>query len=204
MKKHPFSSPTPEEQRRLSNFGHTVEGLLLGVVGILILYARYSTVPWAASTWPVLIFIAGLLLLILIYFRHPMSHWPHIWQDPQQREHTVIAAAGSLSGLAERFRESMPVLGLIWPVALLAIGSLFLFHVQHGTSKAAARAVRQHQILGITIIAAGCLRLAELLGENAAFSILWPLAVLAAAGQLLAYREPEGAYEAENRHKGHG
>ena len=34
-------------------------------------------------------------------------------------------------------------------------------------------------------------------------AILWPIVLLIAAVQLLLYREPEGAYEAESGHGGH-
>jgi predicted tellurium resistance membrane protein TerC len=55
--------------------------------------------------------------------------------------------------------------------------------------------VWQHRVLGITAIAAGVLRLAEIITGASIFGLLWPLALLAAAAQLLLYREPEGAFE---------
>ena len=55
MKQHRFASHTPKEQRRLSNLGHIVEGLLLGVVGILALLNGLGVAPWAATVWPTLI-----------------------------------------------------------------------------------------------------------------------------------------------------
>ncbi len=50
MKQHSFFSHTPGEKRRLSNLGHTVHGLLLGIVGALALFAYYSTAAWVALT----------------------------------------------------------------------------------------------------------------------------------------------------------
>ncbi|GAB4577429.1 MAG: hypothetical protein Fur0022_01600 [Anaerolineales bacterium] len=206
MKQHRFASHTPDEKRRLSNLGHIVEGILLAAVGILALLGQLVAAAWAASLWPALIFMAGVLLLSLIYPRHPRSDWPLIWRDPQQREHTIMAVAVAVSGLAEILRVAFPVLGYIWPMAILLIGGLFLFHAQHGTSEAAMKAVRQHRFLGIIIVAAGLLRGAEIVTGTGVFAILWPVALLLAAVQLLLYREPAGAYEAGDKqgiHAGH-
>ena len=92
-------------------------------------------------------------------------------------------------------------LSYAWPGALLLIGFLFLVHKQHGISAAAARAVRQHRILGLTIMFSGFLRAIEVFNRSSAFGILWSIALLAAAIQLITYREPEGAYESESGHQ---
>ena len=89
----------------------------------------------------------------------------------------------------------------------MLIGGLFFFHAQHGTSEASVKALRQHRVLGITLIVAGLLRLIEISSGAELAGILWPLALLIAliaAAQLLLYREPEGAYEGELTHMGHG
>jgi len=147
--------------------------------------------------------VAGVLLLVLIYPRHPLSDWPAIWHDPQQRQHTIMAAAIAVAGAAELLRGSNPAWAYVWPGATLLIGALFLTHTQHGTGAALIKAVRQHRILGITLILASLLRVAEIITGVSALAILWPLALLAAAVQLIIYREPEGAFEAEDSHAGH-
>lgn len=203
MKLHTFSSHTPEEMRHLSNLGHIVEGLLFGAVGVLALLGNFGVAIWASTAWAALILIAGVLLLFLIYPRHPLSNWPAIWRDAQQRQHTIIAAAVAVAGGAELLRGSSPAWGYVWPAATLLIGGLFIVHEQHGTSEAGARAVRQHRPLGLTAIIAGLLRAAEVTTGTGLLAILWPLALLAAAAQLVIYREPEGAFEAEDGHGGH-
>ena len=80
---------------------------------------------------------------------------------------------------------------------------MFLFHAQHGTSEAAARAVQQHRVLGTTLILAGLLNFVEISNGARFVAILWPIVLLVAAAQLLLYREPEGAYEGGTGHGGH-
>jgi len=200
MKRHRFGSHTPEEMRRGSNLGHRLEGLLLTAVGVIALLGNLGLAAWASTAWPILILIAGLLLLVLLYPTHPLTDWPAIWRDPQQRQHTIMAAAIALAGASESVRGSNPALAYVWPAALLMIGVLFLTHPQHGTGEAVVRAVRQHRVLGTTAIIAGLLRAAEFGTGTTLFAVLWPLALLGAAAQLLLYREPEGAFEAGGGH----
>jgi hypothetical protein len=201
MRRHRFASHTSEQMRRLSNLGHLLEGLVLATVGILAILGSLG-VAWAPTAWPLLILLAGVLLLALIYPLHPLSDWPAIWRDPQQRQHTIIAATLAVAGISELLRGSgAPAWGYVWPAALLLIGVLFLTHAQHG--RAVARAVLLHRILGITIICAGLLRAIEVGTGADVFASLWPIALLVAAAQLIVYREPEGAFE-EAGHGGHG
>ncbi len=204
MRTHRFASHTAEEKRRLSNLGHLIEGLLLATVGILAILGNVGIATWASTVWPALILVAGVLLLVLIYPRHPLSDWPAIWRDPQQRQHTIMAAAIAVAGAAELLRGSNAAWAYVWPGVTLLIGALFVTHTQHGTGEAMTRAVRQHRILGVTLIGAGLLRLVEIIAGTGALAIVWPLALLAAAAQLIIYREPEGAYETEAGHTGHG
>ena len=114
-----------------------------------------------------------------------------------------MAAAIAVAGAAELLRGGLPALGYVFPAAILLVGGLFVIHEQHGTSEAAAKAVGQHRILGVTAISAGLLRVIEIVTGTGLLAILWPLALLTAAVQLILYCEPEGAYEAEAEHGGH-
>lgn len=201
MKLHRFASHSPEDRRRLSNLGHLVEGLLLAAVAILAFLGGAGIAAWGSAVWPMLILVAGLLLLLFIYLPHPPSDWRAIWRDAQQRQHTLMAAAIAAAGAAELLRGSGPLWAYVWPAALLLIGVMFLVHEQHGTSAAAAKAVRLHRILGATIIIAGLLRAGDIVSGAGVLALLWPLALLAGALQLLIYREPPGAYE--STHAGH-
>ena len=203
MKQHSFVSHTPEEMRRLSNLAHIIEGVLIAIVGLLALLGNVSTFQWASTAWPLLILIAGIILLFLLYQLHPASERGLIWRDAQQRQHTIIAIAIAVAGVAELLRSSSPLLAYAWPAAIILTGGLFLFHAQHGTSQAAAWAVRQHRALGMMHILAGLLNFVQIVTGARFAAILWPIVVLIAAAQLLLYREPEGAYEVGAEHGGH-
>ncbi len=203
MRRHRLASHAPDEKRRLSNLGHLVEGLVLTIVGVLALIGSIGVVAWASTAWPLLILLAGVLLLVLIYPLHPLSDWSAIWRDPQQRQHTIMATGLVVAGTSELLRASGDRgWGYVWPVVLLVVGVLFLTHAQHGRGRAVARAVLLHRILGITVICAGLLRAMEVGTGESVFAFLWPIALLVAAAQLIVYREPEGAFE-EAAHAGH-
>ncbi|MBI3742377.1 MAG: hypothetical protein HY257_11580 [Chloroflexi bacterium] len=196
MKTHRFGSHTPEEMRRLSNLGHSVEGALLIVVSALALAAQLNLAAWANTAWQILILVAGILLLILIYPRHPLQDWRAIWNDLQQREHTIIAFAIAIAGAAELIRgAAISTLAFVTPVAMMLIGWLFLAHAQHGTGAAQKRALWLHRVLGITILLAAILRVGALVTRDEIYAILWSLVLFAAGIQLIVYREPAGAFE---------
>jgi hypothetical protein len=189
--------------RCLSNLGHLVEALELTTVGVMALMGSTGVVAWASMAWALLILLAGALLLVLTYPLHPLSDWPAIWRDPQQRQHTIMATALVVAGTSELLRASGDRgWGYFWPVVLLVIGTLFLTHAQHGRGRAVARAVLLHRNLGITVICAGLFRAMEVGTGESVFAFLWPIALLVAAAQLIVYREPEGAFE-EAAHGGH-
>jgi len=201
VRTHRAGSHTPDELRRASDLAHRVEGVLLLVIAVLAIAGNVFGIIWASTAWPVLVLMAGLLLLLAIYPTHPVGDWLLIWRDPQQRQHTIIALALIAAGTAEFFRSSPAGLGLVWPGAFVLIGVLFLTHAQHGTGQAVQKAVRRHRYLGATLILAGLIAAVAAWTSNAALAVLWPVVLLAAAVQLLVYREPAGAYE--TAHAGH-
>jgi hypothetical protein len=203
MKRHSFASHTPEESRHLSDLGHVIEGVILAFVGVLALLSAFNIAPWAATTWPSLILFAGFALLLLIYPRHPVSDWPAIWRDAQQRQHTIMAATICAAGAAELLKARYSALAYVWPLGLFVVGGLFLTHAQHGTGEAVRRAVWQHRLLGGTLVAAGLLHAAEIGMDSSLAGRLWPGLLLAAAAQLVFYREPAGAYEPDSSHGQH-
>jgi len=202
VKTHSFQSHTAEEMRRLSNLGHVVEGVLLAAVGVLALLSNTGVAAWGATVWRLLALLAGVALLLILYPPHPVSEWGLIWRDPQQRQHTLIAILVLIAGIAEIVgaNAGVPILGYIWPIALMIIGTLFMIHTQHGHGEAVHQAVFRHRLLGMTMIVAGLLRLLEIILPSNVLAILWPVALLIAAFQLLIYREPAGAFDEAGSH----
>jgi hypothetical protein len=200
MKTHRFEAHSPEENRRLSNLGHLVEGAIFALVSIMAFVGWLGVAAWADGVWRGAAILAGLSLLAALYASHPRADWPLVWGDAQQKQHTLIAGLVMLGGAVDLISQPGSALRYVWPGALLLVGFLFLIHKQHGTSEAAARAVRRHQILGMTIMLSGFLRALQIFTEVNVFGLLWPAALFLAAVQLILYREPEGAYEHESVH----
>jgi hypothetical protein len=103
----------------------------------------------------------------------------------------AITAAGGLVESASEERVSR----LAGAAALAGVGAMFLAHEQHGSGEARVRAERTHRRLAFTLLGAGGAKAADALGAPGPWRLAWPFAALAVAAQLLAYREPPGAYE---------
>jgi hypothetical protein len=102
----------------------------------------------------------------------------------------LITAGGATEALVKR-RSAR----LCPAAALAAVGGMFLNHEQHGSAEARAVAERVHRRLGLSLIAAGAAKAADGLNVPGPWQATWPALSLLVAGQLLRYREPEGAYQ---------
>lgn len=197
---------TPEQLRLLSNVGHWIEGGILAIVGVVALIQAFSdrtSGPWI-YLWPGFVLVAGVTLALYLLLHHGGdvgTAWRFVTSDPQQRQHLGMAVLLSIAGAAETAYHvrtvSTPALLFVWPAVLIVIGVLFTIHTQHGTSDAVTWAARVHRYLGIVLITAGVSRAAEILYANDAawLRFVWPAMLLVAALLLIAYREPQGAYE---------
>jgi hypothetical protein len=118
----------------------------------------------------------------------------YLRNEHQDREHlrmaTLIAAAGAAESVAATRRGELD-----GATALVGVGAMFLTHEQHGTGEALRKSRSDHRRLGSSLIAAGAAEAASALGLPGPWRMVWPLMALAVSVQLLAYREPEGAYE---------
>lgn len=200
---------TPEEMRTLSNVGHWIEGGIIAIVGFLALLEATQYLPSDSSTfaWPAFVLLAGLALPAYMLLHHGLDRvrasWRFVMGDSQQRQHFFMAVLLLVAGLAEmsqRMRGGGAVsFDLVWPMALGAIGGLFLVHTQHGSHEAVSWAMRVHRYLGLVLIAAGLARLGQLVWLSMApwLAFVWPVLLLLAAILLVSYREPAGAYEEE-------
>jgi uncharacterized membrane protein HdeD (DUF308 family) len=205
---------TPEEMRQISNLAHWIEGAVLGSAAVIALVeaSGRQAAHRARLLWPAVVLSAGVFLLgYLVIPHHGLSRtreqWAFVFGDPQQRQHVALATLAAVGGVVELFHRTGRLRGrawqLVWPAAIVTAGLLFALHTQHGTGDAVARATLIHRVLGVLLIAAGVLRVADAFAAERrrwpAFA--WPLALLGASILLASYREPEGAYEAD--HAGH-
>lgn len=202
---------TVEEMRQLSNLGHWIEGALFGLIGIIALLQALGTIKNSMVLWQSIVLAAGIFLISYLLLHHGIAKVPLVWslvlKDPQQRQHLLIALLMSLAGLAQILSKIKMIQALHygWPLALLAIGVLFLVHEQHGSSEAIEWAQRIHRYLGILLILVSLAFTLNTFFANRYrwFSIGWPVLLILCAVFLMLYREPPGAFEDHNTHINH-
>jgi|SRR6266511_4228185 len=184
--------------RTLSNVGHWVEGTIIAGAGSVLLRDALAGDGSSSQTASTVLAGAGTLLGVALVggsFEHggPAQFFR---ADHQQREHLEMATLLTAGGLARRFGRVGKILG---SAATARIGQMFLTHEQHGTGEAAAVAKGKHEMLGKTILgAAATSAIGDLFDLKALRAVGAALLVLSGL-QLVAYREPEGAYEPDGR-----
>ena len=196
-----------EETRYISNLFHRVEGLLIGSVALVALAQAFVPVLAALSLLrPMLVLIAGvsLPLVVLLHrgFLSAATVWRAIAREAQQRQHLYMALLLVVAGSSEVLHSVKSVHQNAWlyagPLALVSMGVVFVVHHQHGTSEAVAKAVTMHRWIAMSLSVAGALRIADLATEGTTLlRAAWPIALLAAAGLLIRYEEPAGAFRTE-------
>lgn len=194
----PYPNPhSPEERRKLSNLGHWLEGAALGGAGSLaLLDAVAPSLRWPARWWPRLVAAGGGALgaFIVLGSLHHGGPRRYLRHEHQDREHLLMAALIAAGGVLESAGSST-ALRLAPAGALAGVGRIFLTHEQHGTGEARRESERVHRRLGLTVIAAGIAKAGDVLGVPGPLRWVWSSLAMVAAGQLLVYREPAGAYE---------
>jgi hypothetical protein len=194
MTHHVPKAHTAAQMRTMSNVGHWIEGTIISGAGALLLYGAVKPDDRNDQLATSLLTGAGSLLglgLIGGSLEHggPVTFFK---ADHQQRQHLEMAAlltAGGLSRRAGRIGRTLAA------AATSRIGQMFLTHEQHGTSEGAELARGKHQRLGKTILAAAALSAVGELLDVRPVKAGGAVLLLASGAQLIAYREPEGAYE---------
>ena len=194
----PYPNPHPPEQRRLlSNIGHWVEGgILAATSGLALVDAVDPRLGWPGRWWPRLAVGSGLALGTFIvggtlHHGGPRVYLRHEHSDRQHLQMAGLLAAGGTLEAVSPGRYACAGM----PAALAGVGLLFLTHEQHGTGEARAAAERVHGRLAWSLIATAAAKSAEALGLPGRWELVWPCIGLATAAQLVAYREPEQAFE---------
>lgn len=198
---------SPQEMRFLSNLGHWIEGGILAGVALIALLRVSGFLGDTVSKylWPGFVLLAGVTLAAFMLLHHGLARvgpsWEFVTSDPQQRQHFVMALLLFGAGAAELLRESRGATGsgwgFVWPAVLVVIGILFMVHKQHGNEAAVSWAATVHRYLGLLLVSAGLARAAEVMFNSTArwLAFSWAVLLLLSALLLLAYREPQGAYE---------
>ena len=194
----PYPNPhSPSERRTLSNVGHWIEGGVLAVSGGLALVdAVRPELGWPGRWSPRFSLAAGVVLGggILAGTLHHGGPRAYLSHEHQDLEHIKMAAVIAAGGLVES-RDHRGLGRLGGAGSLAAIGTMFLRHEQHGTGEALEQSLTAHRRLGTSLIAAGAAKAAHAVRLPGPWALVWPLAALFVAAQLVTYREPEGAYE---------
>lgn len=197
---------TPEQLQFVSNLAHWIEGVIFATVALIALLRARGHMKWkgAQYVWPSLIVMAGLFLPAYIVLRPGFDQvgvtWSFVVNDPQQREHFLMALFLVLAGSAEIVSEAKIVQGRVWklitPAALLGIGAVLLVHTEYGTPQAIAESVTQHRYQGSLVILVGGFKAAEVLWQQRIKWLAYPWIILLfiTAALLINYREPDGAY----------
>lgn len=180
-----------------SNVGHWVEGGVLGAGSVLALAdGLRPELDWPRRWSPRILTAAGAVLGagILAGTLHHGGPRAYLRHEHQDREHLKMAGVIAAGGLIES-RDPLGAGGLAGAVTLATIGAMFLTHEQHGTGAARERSLATHRRLGASLVAAGAGKAAHAMHVPGPWRFVWPGLALAVSAQLLAYREPDGAYE---------
>lgn len=195
---------SPEELQYFSNLAHWTEGFLFAVIVLIALLETLGKIK-SKLIWPSILFFSGLFLPIFMFAHHTGSEFKLAWDAtfliPEQRQHFFMALLLMIGGGSEllmrkKYNNSI-LLKMVLPLSLIIIGSLFLFHPQHGNAADMMRVVTIHKYLGLSIIATGIFKgLSEFLKVRQ-LAYIWILFMVISASLLLTYREADMSYLAE-------
>jgi hypothetical protein len=201
---------------------HVLFGAGLALIGALAILAERRHSRGVAASWPILAFLAGLILFIPVEANtrtytqvgwlellrtiapdHPDT-WISDWLDMTRRTHVIQHKIGGLAamigglvelGLARRWLQSTTWRHVL-PVALMTAGLMFGIH--GGTSHHLPFRIEQsqHHLLGgglvIAGVSLGLFRVGLL--RRPAWSMVWPvLTLLAGLSLAFFYRLPQEA-----------
>ncbi len=196
-----------EELRQLSTYAHWVIGYIFLAVFIFALLESLGVLKSEKSRyiWPAFASLAGIFLVPYLLLHHGLDKVGATLQvfrnDAQQMQHLImgilILIASGIELLHRANKLPAKAFGLAFPIALVIIGLMFLFHPQHGSHEAMMQSMRYHTWLGSVIILTGLLRGTEVLAgvKQPWLRYAWLVPLLITSMMLITYSEPEGAYQ---------
>jgi hypothetical protein len=198
---------TPQELQYFSNLAHWTEGglfILIAFIALLEVMGKLQSKS-LSNLWPGILFLSGLFLPVFMFAHHTGSEFKLAWDAtfliPEQRQHFFMAMLLMISGGAELYvrknLQASSVLRYVFPVSLIIIGALFLYHPQHGMAEDMMRVVTIHKYLGLSIIAAGVFKGLAEFTKLKLLTYAWILFMMISASLLITYREADMSYLAE-------
>jgi len=169
---------------------HQIAGAAL-VAFALLLLAR--ALGWIRGGWPVYVLPVSLLLLGLFLVLDPIVFHGGTFgaegtQHQIQGAVLIVVAAVELGRVKKRL--SHRAWGALLPIAVGAVGVMFMLHSQHGGGDMLLQ-ITQHRMLGATLILIALVLAIDNLGlaRGNWAAVGWPLLVLAVSLQLFLYVE---------------
>lgn len=163
---------------------------------------------WLRGAWPDYLLPAGLLGLGAFLVLDPIVfHGGSFGAEgvQHQGQGALLLLVGGLEVARSRGKLQHRAFGAMVPIAVVAIGLLFVLHSQHGGGDMALQLV-QHRILGATVVFAGVIKGVDSLklakGNWAAIG--WLLLLVAVTIQLFLYTEGAAASASPAEHGTHG
>jgi hypothetical protein len=178
---------TSEQVHWIGGFAFTIVALLL------ILYeTRLVRAGWLPYLLPILLIGYGVESFIdpLVHgAAEPQNYGAESLQHIIQG--TLMLIVGGVEWLRAGGRLKHYGWGLLLPLGLVGVGSVFMFHAQHEANVPPLLLLVQHRIFAITLwIAAATKAVAEWPNKNSrSFSIAWLLPLLLFGLELLVYTE---------------
>ncbi len=169
---------------------HQIAGAGLAAFALLLLAKAIGLVSgdWPRYILPVSLLVLGLFLVLDPIVFHGGDFGAEGTQHQIQGGLMIAVAAVELARARKRLTHR--AWGALLPIAIIAVGVMFMLHSQHGGGDMLLQ-ITQHRILGATLILTGLVQAIDSLalarGNWAAAG--WPLLVLAVSLQLFLYVE---------------
>lgn len=179
---------------------HQIAGAALVAFALLLLARALGRIrgDWPVYVLPVSLLLLGLFLVLDPIVFHGGTFGAEGTQHQIQGAVLIVVAAVELGRAKKRLPHR--AWGALLPMAVGAVGVMFMLHSQHGGGDMLLQ-ITQHRILGATLILTALVLAIDNLGlaRGNWAAVGWPLLVLAVSLQLFLYVEGGAAAAHEGR-----